>query len=75
MTAPTRGQRRAVVLLLVVCALLVTVDHRGDSFAGARSVTRSVFDPVQRGMSAMVAPVGRTSRCVECQRLGSLSRM
>jgi rod shape-determining protein MreC len=58
-TAPTRGQRRAVVLLLVVCALLVTVDHRGDSFAGARSVTRSVFDPVQRGMSAMVAPVGR----------------
>src|SRR5215207_7488284 len=58
-TAPTRGQRRAVVLLLLVCAVLITVDHRGDTLTGARSAARSVVDPMQRGVAAAVAPVGR----------------
>jgi rod shape-determining protein MreC len=58
-TAPSRGQRRAVVLLLLVCAVLITVDHRGDTLTGARSAARSVVDPMQRGVAAAVAPVGR----------------
>lgn len=59
MTAPTRGQRRAVALLLALSVVLVTLDHRGDSFTGIRSAVRSVFDPAQRGVSTLVAPVGR----------------
>lgn len=59
MTAPTRGQRRAVVLLLVLSVVLVTVDHRGGAFSGLRAATRSVFDPVQQGVTTLVAPVGR----------------
>lgn len=59
MTAPTRGQRRAVLLLLVLSVVLITLDHRGDAFAGVRSTARSVVDPAQRGMTTLVAPVGR----------------
>jgi rod shape-determining protein MreC len=58
-TAPTRGQRRALVLLALLSVILVTLDARGDSFAGLRSGARSVVDPVQDGMTTLVAPVGR----------------
>jgi rod shape-determining protein MreC len=58
-TAPTRGQRRALVLLALLSIVLVTVDARGDSFAGLRSAARSVFDPAQDGVTTLVAPVGR----------------
>lgn len=59
MTAPTRGQRRAVVLLLLLSVVLVTLDHRGDAFGGARSAAHSVVDPAQRGVATLTAPVGR----------------
>ena len=59
MTAPTRGQRRALVLLALLSVVLVTVDARGDSFSGLRSAARSVVDPAQDGMTTLVAPVGR----------------
>jgi rod shape-determining protein MreC len=58
-TAPTRGQRRALVLLALLSIVLVTVDARGDSFSGLRSAARSVFDPAQDGVTTLVAPVGR----------------
>jgi len=58
-TAPTRGQRRALVFLLALSVVLLTLDHRGDAFSGVRSVTRSAVDPVQRGITTLVAPVGR----------------
>jgi rod shape-determining protein MreC len=58
-TAPTRGQRRALALLAVLSVILVTLDARGDSFAGLRSAARSVFDPAQDGVTTLVAPVGR----------------
>lgn len=59
MTAPTRGQRRALVLLAVLSVILVTLDASGNSFTGLRSAARSVFDPVQQGVTTLVAPVGR----------------
>lgn len=59
MTAPSRGQRRAVVLLLMLSVLLITLDHRGDAFTGVRSAARSVVDPAQQGVTTLVAPVGR----------------
>lgn len=59
MTAPTRGQRRALVLLAVLSAILVTLDARGESFSGPRSAARSILDPAQQGVTALVAPVGR----------------
>jgi rod shape-determining protein MreC len=59
MTAPTRGQRRAVILLLLVSIVLITLDHRGEAFRGARSAAHSVVDPAQQGMTTLVAPVGR----------------
>jgi rod shape-determining protein MreC len=58
-SAPTRRQRRAMVVLLVVSLTLVTLDYRSSSFAGVRSATQTVFGPVQRGLTAVVAPVGR----------------
>jgi len=58
-TAPTRRQRRAMVVLLVISLMLVTLDYRSDSFAGIRSATQTVFGPVQRGLTAVFAPVGR----------------
>jgi rod shape-determining protein MreC len=57
--APTRGQRRAVLVLLALCLVLATVDARGDSFSGVRAATRAVFDPLQRGVTSAVAPAGR----------------
>ncbi len=59
MSAPTRRQRRAMVLLLVVSLAFVTLDYRSSSFAGIRSATQTVFGPVQRGLTAVFAPVGR----------------
>jgi rod shape-determining protein MreC len=58
-TAPTRGQRRALVLLAVLSVILVTVDARGDSFSGLRSAARSIADPAQQGVTTLVAPIGR----------------
>jgi rod shape-determining protein MreC len=58
-TAPSRGQRRAVLLLLVLSVVLVTVDSRVDAFSGPRAATRAVFEPMQRGMTTLVSPVGR----------------
>jgi rod shape-determining protein MreC len=59
MTAPSRGQRRAVILLLLASVLLITLDHRGDAFGGIRSAAHSVVDPAQHGVTTLVAPVGR----------------
>ena len=59
MTAPTRGQRRAVILLLLLSVVLITLDHRGDAFGGIRSAAHSVVDPAQDGVTTLVAPVGR----------------
>lgn len=59
MTGPSRAQRRAVVLLLVLSGVLITVDSRGDAFSGPRAATRSAFDPMQRGVTTVVSPVGR----------------
>lgn len=59
MTGPTRGQRRALVLLALLSVVLITVDARGDSFSGLRSTARSVLDPAQDGVTTLVAPVGR----------------
>lgn len=59
MTAPTRGQRRAVILLLLLSVFLITLDHRGDAFRGARDAAHSAVDPAQRGVTTLVAPVGR----------------
>ena len=59
MTAPSRGQRRAVILLLLLSVVLVTLDHRGDAFRGARGAAHSVVDPAQDGVTTLVAPVGR----------------
>jgi len=59
MTAPTRGQRRAVILLLLLSIVLITADSRGDAFRGGRSAAHSVVDPAQRGVTILTAPVGR----------------
>ena len=59
MTAPTRGQRRAVILLLLLSVVLITLDHRGEAFRGVRSAAHSVVDPAQDGVTTLVAPVGR----------------
>jgi rod shape-determining protein MreC len=59
MTPPTRGQRRAVILLLLLSVVLITSDHRGDAFAGARDAAHSAVDPAQRGVTTLTAPVGR----------------
>jgi rod shape-determining protein MreC len=59
MTAPSRGQRRAVILLLLLSVVLITLDHRGDAFRGARDTAHSVVDPAQHGVTTLVAPVGR----------------
>ncbi|HEV7654899.1 MAG TPA: rod shape-determining protein MreC [Mycobacteriales bacterium] len=59
MTAPTRGQRRAVILLLLISVVLITLDHRGEAFRGVRDTAHSVVDPAQHGVTTLVAPVGR----------------
>jgi rod shape-determining protein MreC len=59
MTAPTRGQRRAVILLLLLSVVLITLDHRGDAFRGARDAAHAAVDPAQHGVTTLVAPVGR----------------
>lgn len=59
MTAPSRGQRRAVILLMLLSIVLITLDHRGDAFGGARDAAHSVADPAQRGVTTLTAPVGR----------------
>jgi len=59
MMAPTRGQRRAVILLLLLSVVLITLDHSGEGFHGIRSAAHSVVDPAQEGVTTLVAPVGR----------------
>jgi rod shape-determining protein MreC len=59
MMAPTRGQRRAVILLLLLSVVLITLDHRGEGFRGVRNAAHSVVDPAQDGVTTLVAPVGR----------------
>lgn len=59
MIRPTRRQRLAIVVLLVLSAMFVTLDYRGGSFDGMRSGVAAVFGPVQRGFSATFGPVGR----------------
>ena len=59
MTAPTRGQRRAGILLLLLSVVLITSDSRGDAFRGARNAAHRAVDPAQHGVTTLVAPVGR----------------
>jgi rod shape-determining protein MreC len=59
MTAPTRHQRRTIIFLLVLSITFVTLDYRSGSMAGIRSAAQTVFGPVQRGLTAVFAPVGR----------------
>ena len=59
MMAPSRGQRRAVILLLLLSVVLITLDHRGEAFQGVRSAAHTVVDPAQAGVTTLVAPVGR----------------
>jgi rod shape-determining protein MreC len=59
MIAPTRGQRRAVLALLLISVVLITLDHSGDGFRGIRGAAHSVVDPAQAGVTTLVAPVGR----------------
>jgi len=55
----TRRQRVALVVLLLVAAVFVTLDAKGNGFGGVRSGAQAVFGPVQRGLSAVFSPVGR----------------
>jgi rod shape-determining protein MreC len=59
MRRPTRRQRFALVLLLVVAAVLITADYQGNAFRGLRSGAETVFGPVQRGLAAIFNPIGR----------------
>ena len=59
MMAPTRGQRRAVILLLLLSVVLITLDHRGEAFRRVRGAAHSVVDPAQTGVTTLVAPIGR----------------
>src|SRR6266511_3726110 len=59
MRRPTRRQRLALVLLLLLAVVFVTLDYRGSAFGGARSGAETVFGPVQRGLAAIFTPVGR----------------
>ncbi|HEY9474135.1 MAG TPA: rod shape-determining protein MreC [Mycobacteriales bacterium] len=59
MLRPTRRQRLAIVVLLVLSAMFVTLDYQGGSFDGLRSGVAAVFGPVQRGFSTAFGPVGR----------------
>jgi rod shape-determining protein MreC len=59
MTPPTGRQRRAMLVLLVVSIAFITLDYRSGSFTGIRSTAQTVFGPVQRGVTAVAAPVGR----------------
>lgn len=59
MRRPTRRQRFALVLLLILAAVLITADYQGNAFRGLRSGAETVFGPVQRGLSAIFTPIGR----------------
>jgi rod shape-determining protein MreC len=59
MIRPTRRQRLAIVVLLLLSAVFVTLDYRGGSFEGPRSGVAAVFGPIQRGFGATFGPVGR----------------
>lgn len=64
MTGPSRRQRVTLVSLVLASLLLVTLDYKldGGSVVGTvRSGAASVFGPVQRGVSALVSPVGNTA--------------
>jgi rod shape-determining protein MreC len=59
MTPPTGRQRRAMLMLLVISLAFITLDYRSRSFDGIRSAAQAVFGPLQRGVTAVAAPVGR----------------
>jgi rod shape-determining protein MreC len=48
-----------MLLLLVISVAFITLDYRSASFNGVRSAAQAVFGPVQRGVTAVAAPVGR----------------
>jgi rod shape-determining protein MreC len=56
---PTRRQRLALIVLLLLAVTFVTLDYRGSAFAGLRSGAETVFGPVQRGLATIFTPVGR----------------
>jgi rod shape-determining protein MreC len=58
-TPPTGRQRRAMLVLLVISLAFITLDYRSASFNGVRSAASAVFGPIQRGVTAVAAPVGR----------------
>jgi rod shape-determining protein MreC len=63
-TGPSRRQRVTLVSLVLASLLLVTLDYKldGGSVVGnVRSGAASVFGPVQRGVSALVSPIGNTA--------------
>jgi rod shape-determining protein MreC len=48
-----------MLVLLVLSLAFITLDYRSASFDGVRSAAQAVFGPVQRGVTAVAAPVGR----------------
>lgn len=58
MSRPSRRQRFAIVLLLIVSVVLLVLDQNGTRFTGAREVAGRAFDPVERGLNSVVNPVG-----------------
>ena len=60
MMAPTRGQRRAVILLLLLSVVLITLDHRGEALPRRpqRRALRGRPGPA-RGRPRWSRPVGR----------------
>jgi rod shape-determining protein MreC len=59
MRRPTRRQRFALILLVVLAAGLITADYQGNAFTGLRNGAETVFGPVQRGLAAIFNPIGR----------------
>jgi rod shape-determining protein MreC len=56
---PSRRQRTALIVLLLLAAAFITLDYRGTAFGGLRSGAETVFGPVQRGLASVFGPVGR----------------
>jgi rod shape-determining protein MreC len=56
---PTRRQRIALAVLLLLAVAFVTLDYRGTAFDRVRSGAETVFGPMQRGLATIFNPVGR----------------
>src|SRR5262244_3471353 len=56
---PSRRQRTALIVLLLLAVAFITLDSRGTAFSGLRSGAATVFGPVQRGLATIFTPVGR----------------